>query len=131
MFRRFFIFLFIILLAGTMGVLSRMFPDHLPEFIFLYAGDTLWAFAAYFLIRFFLPVSSATGVALIAYMVSVLVEISQLARFSWLEDVRHTMAGGLMLGYGFKWSDIFCYLAGVILAALIDNFVLRTQIKET
>lgn len=121
----------IVLIVGSLGVLSRLFSDYLPDVISLYSGDTLWAFAAYYVIRFFLPASGVTGVAVIAYMFSVLIEITQLARYSWLQDIRHTLAGGLMLGYGFRWSDLLCYFVGIVLAALFDRFIIHTKMWET
>ncbi len=33
---------------------------------------------------------------------------------------RHTTLGGLILGFGFLWSDLVCYALGVELGVLVD-----------
>ena len=39
-------------------------------------------------------------------------------------------AGGLVLGFGFRLSDIVCYAIGVGLAALMDAWSLRRGRRE-
>ena len=38
----------------------------------------------------------------------------------WLDALRATTLGALVLGQGFLWSDIVCYAVGVMLAAILD-----------
>ncbi len=44
---------------------------------------------------------------------SLCIEVSQLYHASWIDTVRGTRVGGLVLGYGFLWSDLARYAAGV------------------
>ena len=46
------------------------------------------------------------------------VEISQLCHAGWLDALRGTLPGRLVLGQGFLFSDLFCYTFGICLAAL-------------
>jgi hypothetical protein len=45
----------------------------------------------------------------------------------WIDAIRATRLGGLILGYGFLWSDLVCYAAGVGLGAILEWGVARLQ----
>ncbi|HYW12873.1 MAG TPA: DUF2809 domain-containing protein, partial [Longimicrobium sp.] len=64
-------------------------------------------------------------VATAAGIISLAVELGQLYHAPWIEAVRHTRLGGLVLGFGFLWSDLACYAVGIALAALIDRAIVR------
>ena len=51
----------------------------------------------------------------LALVFSYLIEISQLYHAPWIDAIRSTALGGLVLGFGFLWSDILCYTVGVLL----------------
>ena len=36
----------------------------------------------------------------------------------WIDNLRQTTLGGLVLGFGFLWSDIFCYTIGIIIGVI-------------
>jgi hypothetical protein len=110
----------LIALAVGLGLGSRRFAGHLPGFVASYAGDTLWALAAFLSIGLFLPRTSTGRVALLALSFSILIEISQLYHAPWIDAIRRTTLGGLILGYDFVWSDLACYAVGVGLGALIE-----------
>lgn len=48
------------------------------------------------------------------------VECSQLAQTGWLDAVRRTPAGRLLLGQGFQAADFVAYAAGALLAMALD-----------
>ena len=56
---------------------------------------------------------------MIAYLLGVIDEISQLWHTSILVAIRETTIGKLMLGQGFVWSDLLCYAVGILMAAAI------------
>jgi hypothetical protein len=105
----------IILIALTclLGIGSRRSTHGLPSFIAAYAGDTLWALAAFLGIGLVLPRESTRTIASLAMAFSVAVEISQLYHAPWLDSIRQSTLGGLILGFGFLWSDLACYAVGV------------------
>jgi hypothetical protein len=112
----------IILLAliCLLGIGSRRYAHVLPAFISVYAGDTLWALAAFLGIGLILPRASTRTIACLAMSFSVAVEISQLYHAPWIDSLRQTTFGGLILGFGFLWSDLACYAVGVGLGVMID-----------
>jgi hypothetical protein len=52
--------------------------------------------------------------------VTELIELSQLYRAAWAEELRSTRLGGLLLGHVFSWSDVLCVALGAGLLALLD-----------
>jgi hypothetical protein len=49
------------------------------------------------------------------------VEVSQLYHRPWLDDLRATSFGHLVLGSGFDPRDFLCYLLGVAVAAGLER----------
>jgi Protein of unknown function (DUF2809) len=120
----------LIALVCLMGLGSRRYAQVLPGFIAAYAGDTLWALMAFLGIGLILPRSSTRTISCLAMAFSVAIEISQLYHASWIDSIRETTLGGLVLGFGFLWSDLACYAVGVGLGAMIDDprfFLKRTS----
>jgi hypothetical protein len=109
------------LLTVALGIGSRRFAHALPGLVATYAGDTLWATAAFLIIGLAMPTAPARRVAILAMALSVLVEAGQLYHAPWIESVRRTTLGGLILGYGFLWSDLACYSVGVGLGMLLER----------
>lgn len=107
---------FVILL----GLASRSESTFLPKLIKEYAGDTLWALVAYLSVGFLFPRLAIWKVALIAGLFSLAVELSQLYQADWINRIRRLRLGGLVLGYGFLWSDLVCYLAGIAIGILVE-----------
>jgi hypothetical protein len=107
-------------LACLLGIGSRRYAQVLPGFIAAYAGDTLWALAAFLGIGLVLSQASTRTIALLAMAFSIAVEISQLYHAPWIDSIRQTTLGGLILGFGFLWSDLACYAVGVGMGVVID-----------
>jgi hypothetical protein len=111
-------------LVVLMGIGSRHYPHILPRFIAAYAGDTLWALAAFLGIGLLLPRASSRTIALLAMAFSVSIELSQLYHAPWIDSIRRTTLGGLILGFGFLWSDLACYAVGIGLGVIVDLTIL-------
>ena len=111
----------LIVLTVAAGRASRQYASSLPTFIAEYAGDTLWAIAVYFSLRFLMPSWPLFRIAVFALVLSYTVEISQLYHAPWIDSLRHTRIGGLVLGFGFLWSDLACYTVGVATGVILDN----------
>ena len=126
---------FVYFLAGCivvpLGLASRRFAAVLPEFIAAYAGDTLWALMAFLTVAFIAPRWSSLRVAYAALGLSYLVETSQLYHALWIDTLRHTTLVGLLLGYGFLWSDLVCYAVGVGLGLLLEKLGLRSTAERS
>ena len=117
----------LLVVVCALGLGSRRFGESLPDFVAAYAGDTLWALAAFLGIGLVLPRASTARVGLLAMGVSVGVELSQLYHAPWIDSIRGTTLGGLLLGFGFLWSDLACYGAGVGLGVVIESVTGRTM----
>ncbi len=53
------------------------------------------------------------------------IEFTQLIQTDWMNQIRSIPSMALVLGYGFKWSDLWCYTVGIGVAALIDRYVVK------
>ena len=84
----------LIALASALGIGSRRYAHALPGFIATYAGDTLWAVAAFLGIGLILPRASTRTIAILAMAFSIAVELSQLYHTLWIDSIRHTTLGG-------------------------------------
>jgi hypothetical protein len=108
-------------LVVVLGLGSRRFGAHLPGLVAVYAGDTLWALAAFLGLGLLLPRASTGRVALLAMSFSVLIEVSQLYKAPWIDSIRRTTIGGLILGFDFVGSDLACYAVGVGMGILLEK----------
>jgi hypothetical protein len=115
----------LVLLIGTvaLGLASRRYPAALPAFVSTYAGDVLWASMVFWLLTLVRPSGDRRQLAAIAFAIAVAVETSQRYHVPWLDALRASTLGALVLGQGFLWSDIVCYAVGVMLAAVVDGIL--------
>ncbi len=115
-----FSYFIIALVVVALGLASRRYERLLPVFLAQYAGDTLWAMMVFVGVGLLARGWSTGRVALVALVVSYSVEGSQLYHAPWIDALRHTRLGGLVLGYDFLWSDLACYTVGVALATALE-----------
>ncbi|MEG2787328.1 MAG: DUF2809 domain-containing protein [Romboutsia sp.] len=101
--------------------MSRKFMFIFPKSIAPYIGDAIWASMIYFIIRTVIPNLKIINVAFIAIIVSYSIEISQLYQADWINNIRNTSLGGLVLGHGFLYEDLIAYLIGNIASMVIDK----------
>jgi Protein of unknown function (DUF2809) len=113
----------LIALAVALGLGSRRFGELLPGFVAAYAGDTLWALMAFLAIGLFLPRLTTWRVAALAISFSVMIEVSQTYHAPWIDSIRGKTLGALVLGHGFLWSDLACYVAGVGIGVLFEGLL--------
>lgn len=111
----------IVLITIVAGLLSRKFMFIFPKSIAPYIGDAIWASMIYFIIRTVIPNLKIINVAFIAIIVSYSIEISQLYQADWINNIRNTTLGGLVLGHGFLYEDLIAYLIGNIASMVIDK----------
>jgi hypothetical protein len=104
-----------------LGLLSRSRRPPGPRLFNVYGGDVLWATAAFLAIGFLFPALATRRAALYAILFSFSIELSQLCHAPWIDALRHTRPGALVLGQGFLWSDLACYLAGVLLGVFLES----------
>ena len=104
------------------GLASRAKDLDLPPFIADYGGDTLYGTMVVLIVGSFTRRPALPGL-----VVCWAVEFAQLAHPAWLVAIRATAAGGLVLGHGFLWSDLFCYAFGACIGWGIDAALRRVS----
>jgi hypothetical protein len=62
------------------------------------------------------------NIASAALLFCFFIELSQLYHRPWIDAIRHTRLGGLILGFGFLWTDLIAYSIGVALCFIIERF---------
>ena len=114
-------YFFLYLAIIPVGFATRKVPRFFPPVMAEYGGDTLWATLFVFLYRAIWPKPALWKIALGTYLFAVGIEISQLYHAPWIDQIRKTFLGRMLLGSGFLWSDLLCYLVGVILGCLVGR----------
>ena len=102
------------------GLASRAYSRHLPWWLAKNLGDALYATMAFWAFRFLAPRARMSRVALAALAFCFAIELSQLYRAPWLDTIRATTPGRLVLGQGFHALDLVCYVLGVALALALE-----------
>ena len=114
------------ILVIILGLSSRKFAFALPALLNDYLGDALWALMIFIGFGFLFPKIATKKLAFISLMFCYGIEVSQLYHAEWIDNIRATTLGGLVLGYGFLWSDLVAYTIGVGVGFLFE-FILRTN----
>ena len=111
--------------AVVLGLSSRSFSSVLPAFVSSHFGDALWAGMIYFGLRFLFKSQSCLSVARASLLFCFAVEFSQLYQAGWINEIRQSRLGALVLGQGFLVVDLIRYTAGVSVCFLLDSYLLR------
>ena len=125
----------VLALVIVSGLLSRSsLAELLPTLIATYAGDTLWSLALFLTLGILFPGARTFVIALLTLFISFAVEISQLYQAAWINQIRNTRIGALLLGSGFKWSDLPCYTIGTFMGVageILASFLRKHPDQET
>jgi Protein of unknown function (DUF2809) len=100
------------------GLLWRSGLIPMPPWLSNNGGDALWALMVFVGFGFLLPRASTLVVAVLALAFARGVEFSQLYNAPWIDAIRATIPGKLVLGNTFYWPDLIAYAVGVALGAL-------------
>ncbi|MBZ6004465.1 DUF2809 domain-containing protein [Paraclostridium bifermentans] len=115
-------YLVVTMFTMIMGLLSRKYMNIFPKAIAPFVGDMLWAMMVYFGLRFLIPKLKLTKTLILAIVFSFSIEISQLYQADWINNIRATTLGGLVLGHGFLFEDLISYSLGIVMGCLLDYF---------
>lgn len=105
------------------GLTSRKFSYLLPDFVNTYLGDALWALMIYVLCSLLFSHKSRTTIVFISIIFCFSIEFSQLYHAPWIDKIRANTLGGLILGYGFLYSDLIAYSIGVLFGYSVEKLV--------
>ena len=109
-----------IVIVIILGLCSRKLVNVMPNILNTYLGDALWALMIYIGFGFVFIYMKPKKVSLIGLLFCYLIELSQLYHASWIDNIRKTTLGGLILGYAFSWSDLLAYAIGIGVGVIID-----------
>ncbi|MEL7222498.1 MAG: DUF2809 domain-containing protein [Bacteroidota bacterium] len=113
-------FLFIVVIG--LGLLSRSW-DGVPKVIYPYQGDYLYAIMWCLMITIVFPAMRSWKVGIISLLICYGIECSQLIQADWMNQIRSYRIGGLILGFGFLWSDMISYSLGIFTAYGLEKIV--------
>jgi hypothetical protein len=119
---------FILALATlAAGLAMHFLGAALPATVRDVAGDMLWAMLIFWLLAMAAPMMERRWTLLLAAVICVAVELSQLLRWPALDAWRSTTIGHLTLGTDFDPRDLAAYGAGIAAAVLLDRWVCRER----
>lgn len=116
-----------ILAVIATGLASRKYPGMFPAVLDKYPGDSLWAIMVFLGFAFLWPKAKTPFLATLAIFFSLAIETSQLYQADWINNIRSTTLGHLVLGAAFSWTDILAYAVGVGIISCIDAVILKVQ----
>lgn len=118
-----------IIITILLGLASRKFGYTLPKFIADHAGDALWALMVYFGFRFLLLHKNVVTAIWLSLLFCFGIEFSQLYQADWINQIRGTLLGALILGKGFLMVDLTRYSVGILIGAILD-FIMGSFLKD-
>lgn len=124
------IYVLITLIVMILGLTSRKFMCIFPDMIAPFVGDALWAMMVYFGFRFLFPKFNFLRGFMLAMILSFTIEFSQLYQAEWINEIRSTTLGALVLGHGFLAEDLISYTIGIILGTLLDTLINRLKFTQ-
>lgn len=119
-----------LLVVIPLGLASRKWGADLPVFIADNAGDALWTVAVYLTVAICFPIWRSVTVGCVALAISLGVEFSQIIDVDWLNVLRKTLPGRLLLGAGFLWIDLVRYAAGALVVTILDLALRNRRVEN-
>lgn len=90
-----------------------------------YGGDSLWALVVFLCFGFVYPRSSTVRIGFIAVCFAWSVEFLQLYHADWIDGIRSTRLGQVVLGTTFNSPDLLAYVIGIALGTLAERVYLN------
>lgn len=120
-------YLMVLPVVICLGLLSRRLNSYIPDVVDMFLGDSLWALMIYLLIRIVFINWSQKKAAFLGLIFCYIIELTQLYHSNWIDTIRNTKIGGLVLGYVFLWSDLAAYSLGILVGYIIDVNIQRIK----
>jgi Protein of unknown function (DUF2809) len=119
-----------VVITILLGLASRKFSHFLFSSLAENAGDALWAMMVYFGLRFLFLKKSMLTAFFLSFLFSFGIEFSQLYQEDWINQIRGTMLGALILGKGFLTVDLIRYTTGIVIAFSLDSLTFIKKQKN-
>ncbi len=114
------VYLLLTLSTIAIGLFSR--TRFIPDFIYPYLGDFLYCLMYFFLFGLLFPRLASWKLAAMSTLFCYAIEMTQLCQVDWLNAIRSYRLGGLILGFGFLWSDIVAYTLGGLFGYALERY---------
>ncbi len=112
-----------IVIVIMLGISTREFSEELPAFVVDHFGDGLWASMIYLGFRVVLVRRGGALAVWASVIFCCGVEFSQLYQAEWINEIRSSTLGALVLGKGFLAVDFVRYGVGVGLTYIFDRYL--------
>lgn len=126
-------YLLLALAAIVAGLSSRQFSECLPAWLAEYGGDTMWALTVYWFVGLLFATPPIQFSILLRTCLALgfafSIEFSQLYQAPWINSLRETRLGGLVLGFGFLWTDLVCYSVGTLFGAAGEWIIAKKRCR--
>lgn len=109
----------VVMVIGA-GLLWRSGWVPLPRSVSKYGGDALWALMVFFGLGFVFVRVSTLRVAASAVCFAWSVEFLQLYHAPWIDGIRSTRLGHLVLGSVFNGPDLMAYVVGIAVGVVVE-----------
>ena len=120
-------YLAIAVVTLVVGLVWRFVWVGLPPALYKYGGSVLWAAMIYWLAALVRPGAKPVRLALAAAVIATVVELFKLVHTPGLDAFRLTLAGKVVLGRFFYWSDFLAYYGAIAIAAWVDGCIRRIR----
>jgi hypothetical protein len=120
-----------LLVVGTIaaGLATRSTLFNMSPVFGKYPGDCLWAAMVFWGVGMSFPALSTFRTAGLAVLICFVVETMKLLPWDWLNSIRQTTLGHLMIGRAFTWQNYIAYSVGVIVASLGEALIARRRVS--
>ncbi len=109
----------VVMVIGA-GLLWRSGWIPFPRSVSKYGGDALWALMVFFGLGFVFVRGSTLRVAVSAVCFAWSVEFLQLYHAPWIDGIRSTRLGHLVLGSVFNGPDLVAYVVGIGVGVVVE-----------
>jgi hypothetical protein len=117
-------------LVIVIGILWRSLLFPLPNATGKYGGDALWALLVFIGFGQLFNAASTLRIAVASLGFAWAIEFSQLYHAPWIDSLRSTLIGRLVLGSMFNAPDLLAYAAGIALGVLVEYSWRQTRLHS-
>ena len=121
--------IYVVLAAATLviGLLVHLAGTGLHPAVRDVLGDALWTTMMLWWVSVVAPRAPLLARGAVALSISFIVEVSQLYHAGWIDSLRRTLPGHLVLGSGFDPRDLLAYTGGALAAMCLDHLIMARR----